>query len=175
MVTNIGRNIVAKETLTLGSTELELIKNCDIFDTYKDLYLTKNQCKNRYFQGIQPENELTARVGAKKSDRTDLTFSTAENAVKKTLGKRFSIWFDSEYFTQPVSSYYLHEQPFVTIKMNKFKKVMLCSDDALGTYTISDLALEYDAIINASYMEKVSVAQQNSSYLYKKVTPFSYQ
>ena len=33
-------------------------------------------------QGIQSENSLKARVGAKKSDGTDLTLSTAENAVK---------------------------------------------------------------------------------------------
>ena len=52
---------------------------------------------------------------------------------------------------------------------------MLCSNDALATYTISDLALEYDAIINAGYTEKVSVAQQNSSYLYTRVTRLSYQ
>ena len=98
-----------------------------------------------HFQGIQPENGLKARVGAKKSDGTDLTLSTAENAVKKTLGKRFAIPLDFEYFKQPVSPYYLHKKLFVTIELNKSKKVMLCSNDALATYTISDLALEYDA------------------------------
>ena len=39
----------------------------------------------------------------------------------------------------------------------------------------SDLALEYDAIIDAGYTEKVSVAQQNSSYPYTRVTRLSYQ
>ena len=47
---------------------------------------------------------------------------------------------------------------------------MLCSNDALATYTISDLALEYDAIIDAGYTEKVSVAQGQSSYPYTRVT-----
>ena len=96
-----------------------MIENCDIFDTYKDLYLTKKQRENMHFQGIQPENGLKARVGAKKSDGTDLTLSTAENAVKKTLGKRFAIPLDFEYFKQPVSPYYLHEKLFVTIELNK--------------------------------------------------------
>ena len=41
IVTNIGRALVAKKTLSLGSKELEVIENSDIFDTYKDLYLTK--------------------------------------------------------------------------------------------------------------------------------------
>ena len=42
LTTNMGRNLVAKKILTLGLTELELIKNCNIFDTYKDLYLIEN-------------------------------------------------------------------------------------------------------------------------------------
>ena len=61
------RNLVAKKTLSLGSTELKVIENADIFDTYKDLYLTKKQRENMQLQGIQPENGLKARVGAKKS------------------------------------------------------------------------------------------------------------
>ena len=46
---------------------------------------------------------------------------------------------------------------------------MLCSDDAAATYTISDIALEYDVIINAVYMEKESTAQQKISYPYTRV------
>ena len=61
VVPNVGRNLVAKKTLTLGSKELEVIENCDIFDTYKDLYLTKKQRENMQLQGIQPENGLKAQ------------------------------------------------------------------------------------------------------------------
>ena len=104
-----------------------------------------------------------------------MTLSTAENAVKKTLGNRFAIPLDFEYFKQPVSPYYLHEDLIVTIKLNKSEKVMLCSDDAAANYTISDIALEYDGIIDAQYTEKVSRAQQNSSYPYTRVTRLSYQ
>ena len=35
---------------------------------------------------------------------------------------------------------------------------MLCSHNTLATYTILDNALEYDAIIDAQYTEKVSLA-----------------
>ena len=37
VVPNVGRNLVAKKTLTLESKELEVIKDCDIFDTYKGI------------------------------------------------------------------------------------------------------------------------------------------
>ena len=122
VVPNIGRNLVTKKTLSLGSTEIEVIENEDIFDTYKDLYLTKKLRENMQLQGIQPENGLKARVGAKKSDGTDLTLSTAENALKKTLGNRFMIPLDFEYFKQPVLPYYLHEDLIVTIELNKASK-----------------------------------------------------
>ena len=163
IVTKIGRNLVGKKTLSLGSTEFKDIENADFFDTYKDLYLTKKQRENMQLQGIQSENRLKARVGAKKSDGTDLTLSIAENAVKQTLGKRFAIPLDFEWFKQPVSPYYLNEDLIVTIELNNSEKVMLCSHNDKATYTISDIALDYDVIIDAEYMEKVSRAQQEIS------------
>ena len=110
-----------------------------------------------------------------KADGTDLTLSTAENAVKKTLGKRFAIPLDFEYFKQPVFPYYLDEDLIVMMELNKSEKVMLCSDDAAVTYTASDIALEYNSIIDAAHKEKVSRAQRKSSYPYTRVTRLSYQ
>ena len=173
VVQNVGRNILAKKTLTLGSIEIETIENCDIFDTYKDLFLTEKKRKNMHFQGIQLKNGLDARLDAKKSDGTDLTLSTAENAVKTTLGNRFMIPLDFEFFKQPISPFYLDEKLFVTIKLNKSGKIMHTSDDA-ATYKITDLALEYDVIIDSDYTEKVSAAQANSSYPYTRITRLSY-
>ena len=43
---NIGRSIITKKVLNLGSTELELINNSDIIDIYRDLYLSKKDRKN---------------------------------------------------------------------------------------------------------------------------------
>ena len=40
---------------------------------------------------------------------------------------------------------------------------MLCTGDTAATFTISDIVLEYDAIINVAYTKKVSRAQQNLS------------
>ena len=101
----------------------------------------------------------------KEADGTDLTLSTNENAVTKTLAKRFPVPLDFDYFTQPVSPYYLHEDLIVTIELNKSEKVMLCFDDNAATYTISDIALEYDGIIDAQYMENVSRQSQAKQFV----------
>ena len=75
----------------LGSKEIDTINNSDIYDMYKDLYLSKKEHEKKLFQGIQPANGLKARVGAKKADATALVVSDQENAIKKTLHKRFAI------------------------------------------------------------------------------------
>ena len=41
VVNNVGRALVKKTELILGSTEIDTINNSDIYDTYKDLYLRK--------------------------------------------------------------------------------------------------------------------------------------
>ena len=70
----------------------------DIYDTYKDLYLSKKEREEKLLQGIQSVNGLKVRVGAKKADGTALTFSTHENAIKKTFDKRFAIPLDIDFF-----------------------------------------------------------------------------
>ena len=69
----------------LGSKEIDTINNADVFDTYKDLYLSVKERKEKLLQGIQSANGLKARVGAKKADGTAVTITTKENAIKKTL------------------------------------------------------------------------------------------
>ena len=91
-----------KKELILGSTEIDTINNSDIYDTYKDLFLSKKEREERLLQGIQPVNGLKARVGAKKTNGTALTLTTQGNAIKKTLDKRFAIPLDFDFFKHPV-------------------------------------------------------------------------
>ena len=51
VVNNVGRALVKKKVLILGSTEIDTINNSDIFDMYKDLYLSKKKnVKRSYFR-----------------------------------------------------------------------------------------------------------------------------
>ena len=62
----------------LGSTDIDAIGNSDIYDTYKDLYLSEEKREEKLLQGIQSANDLKARLGAKKADGTALTLTTQE-------------------------------------------------------------------------------------------------
>ena len=89
----------------LGSKDIKTINNSDIYDTYKDLYLSEKEREENLLQGIQPVNGLKARIGAKKADGTALTLATQENAIKKTFDKRFVIPLDFDFFKHPVYPY----------------------------------------------------------------------
>ena len=76
-----------KKVLMLASTDTDTINNSDIYDTYKDLYLSEKEREEELLQGIQSANGLKARLGTKKADGTALTLTTQENAINKTLIK----------------------------------------------------------------------------------------
>ena len=50
VVNNVGRTLVKKKELVLGSIQNDTINNSDIYDTYKDLYLIKKNAKKGYFK-----------------------------------------------------------------------------------------------------------------------------
>ena len=98
VVNNVGRALVKKKALILGSKDTDTIHNLDIHDTYKDLYLREKEREEKLLQGIQQANGLKGRLGSKKADGTALTKTTQENAIKKTFDKRFAIPLDFDFF-----------------------------------------------------------------------------
>ena len=57
---NVGRALVKKKKLMLGSKSNDTINNSDIYDTYKDLYLSEKEHEERLLQRMQPANGLKA-------------------------------------------------------------------------------------------------------------------
>ena len=109
VVNNVGRALVKKKLLRLGSKEVDVINNSDIYDALQDFYLSEKEREERLLQGIQPANELKMRLGGKKSDGAALTLTTQENVIKKTYDKRFEIPLDFDFFKHPVYPYGLNE------------------------------------------------------------------
>ena len=68
IVNNVGRALVKKKVLMLGSKEIYTNNNADIYDIYK--YLEKER-EEKLLQGIQSANGLKARTDAKKKKKTD--------------------------------------------------------------------------------------------------------
>ena len=145
IVNNIGRALVKKKLLILGS---ENIENSDIYDTYKDLYLSAKERQENLLQGIQSANGLKARTGAKKADGTTITVTTEENAIKNMSGKRFAVPLVFDFFKHPVYPYGVKEDLIVRLELNSSEKVIVRTGDTAATYNISDISVEYDAIFD---------------------------
>ena len=76
IVINVSRALVKKKVLMLASKDIHKINNSDIYDMYKDLYLSEKKREENLVQGIQLVNDLKAHVGAKKADGTALAVTT---------------------------------------------------------------------------------------------------
>ena len=57
VVNNIGR-VLVKKLLILGSKDIDTINNSNIYDKYKDLYLSQKELEGKLLQGIQSANGL---------------------------------------------------------------------------------------------------------------------
>ena len=151
VVNNVGRALAKKKVLMVGSNEIDMINNSDIYNTYKDLYLSDKEREEKLLQCIQPANGLKAHLGGKKADNTALTLTTQENPIKKTFDKRFSVLLDFDFFKHSMYPYGLKEDLIVRLELNSSEKVILCAGNTLATYKLSDISLEYNAIFDEPY------------------------
>ena len=87
----------------------------------------------------------------KKVDCPELTLTTQENAVKKTLDNRFTIPLEFYFLKHPVYPHGLKEDLIVRIELNSAGKVILCTGDTSATYKLSDISLEYNATFDKAY------------------------
>ena len=78
VVNNVGRALVKKKVLMLGSEDIDTISNSNIYDMYKDLYLSEKYCEEKLPQGIETTDGLTLfrmgrRGGGKKAPPTSFS------------------------------------------------------------------------------------------------------
>ena len=173
---NVGGALVKKKVLMLGSKDIDTINSSDIYDTYKDLYLSEKEREKKLLQGIQSGNGLKTLVGAKKADGTALIMTTQENAIKKMFDKRFAIPLDFDFFKHPVYPYGLKEDLIVSLELNSSEKVILCTGDTSATYKLSDILLEYDVIFDEPYARTIGEMYTGTTSIpYTNVTLIHYE
>ena len=101
IVNNVGGVLVKEKVLMLVSKKIDTINNSDIYDKYKDLYLSEKEQEEKLLQSIQSASGLKAGTCPKKTDGTALAVTIQENVIKKTFGKRFAIPSDFGFFKHP--------------------------------------------------------------------------
>ena len=151
LVGNLGRNIIRKLVVKLEGNEIISIDDYDVLYSYYDCWKCTNERRNAIFQGIveadgQTENAIKHRINA--GNKADLA---NDITVASIFNNRFCIPLDFEILESslPLYQYGLGSHLTYELTFANYSDVIKSTDtDAI--YTISNISLEFDTIINAS-------------------------
>ena len=171
LVGNLGRNIIRKLVVKLEGNEIISIDDYDILYSYYDCWKTATERRNAVFQGIvetdgQTENAIKHRINA-----TDKANNAKDQTVASIYDNRFCIPLDFEILESslPLYQYGLGSRLTyeLTLTYADYSDVIKATDPD-ATYTISNISLEFDTIINASLASQIRTEYMKSSILYDR-------
>ena len=170
LVKNLGRNIIRKLVVKLEGNEIISIDDYDILYSYYDCWKCSKERHNAVFQGIvetdgQTENAIKHRIntGDKASNAKDQT-------VASIYENRFCIPLDFEILetSLPLYQYGLGSRLTYELTFSDYGDVIKATNTD-ATYTISNISLEFDTIINASLASQIITEYMKCSILYDRI------
>ena len=151
LVGNLGRNIVRKLVVKLEGNEIVSIDDYDILYSYYDCWKCTTEMVNAVFQGIveadaQTENAIKHRINA--SNKAN---NAKDQTVASIFDNKFCIPLDCEILESSLSLYQYGLGSHLTYELTfaDYSDVIKATNPD-ATYTISNISLEFDTIINAS-------------------------
>ena len=170
LVGNLGRNIIKKLVVKLEGNEIISIDDCDILYSYYDCWKTATERHNAVFQGIvetdgQTENAIKHRINA-----GDKASNAKDQTVASIFDNKFCIPLDFEILESslPLYQYGLGSRLTYELTYADYSNVIKAMDPD-ATYTISNISLEFDTIINASLASQIRTEYMKSSILYDRI------
>ena len=170
LVGNLGRNIIRKLVVKLEGNEIVSTDDYDILYSYYDCWKTATERYNAIFQGIveaegQTENAIKHWINA-----TNKANNAKDQTVALIYDNRFCIPLDFEILEScfPLYQYGLGSCLTYELTFANYSDVIK-STDPDTTYTISNISLELDTIINASLASQIRTEYMKSSILYDRI------
>ena len=170
LVGNLGRNIIRKLVVKLEGNEIISIDDYDILYSYYDCWKCKTERFNAVFQGIveadgQAENAIKHQINA-----TDKANNAKDQTVASIYDNRFCIPLDFKIIESslPLYQYGLGSHLTYELTFADYSDVIKAMDPD-ATYTISNISLEFDMIINASLASQIRTEYMKSSILYDRI------
>ena len=171
LVGNLGRNIIRKLVVKLEGNEIISIDDYDILYFYYDCWKCMTERRNAVFQGIveadgQAENAIKHRINA-----GDKANNAKDQTVASIYDNRFCIPLDFEILESsllPLYQYGLGSCLTYELTIADYSDVIKATDPD-ATYTISNISLEFDTIINASLASQIRTEYIKSSILYDRI------
>ena len=170
LVKNLGKNIIRKLIVKLEGNEVISIDDYDILYSYYDCWKCMTERHNAVFQGIvetdgQTENTIKHQINA-----GDKASNAMDQMVASIYDNRFCIPLDFEILetSLPLYQYGLGSGLTYELTFADYSDVIK-STDTDATYTISNISLEFDTIINASLASQIRTKYMKSSILYDRI------
>ena len=170
LVENLGRNIIRKLIVKLEGNEITSTDDYDVLYSYYDCWKTATERCNAIFQGIveadgQTENAIKHRINA-----TDKAKNAKDQTVASIYDNRFCIPLDFEILESslPLYQYGLGSHLTYELTFADYSNVIKANKPDT-TYTISNISLAFDTIINASLASQIQTEYMKSSILYDRI------
>ena len=169
-VENLERNIVRKLVVKLEANEIIRIDDYDVLYSYYDCWKTAAERHNAIFQGIVEADDQTEIAIRHKINATNKTNNAKDQTVASIYDNRFCIPLDFEILESSLLLYQYGLGSCLTYELTfaDYSNV-LKSTDSDATYTISNISLEFDTIINASLASQIITKYMKSSILYDRI------
>ena len=169
VVNNLGRNLVTNFKVLMGGETLQDTKRYDLFSTYHDSFLSKNERIKRLRQGISSENMRRLRTVAGDATTSD----AGQVSLGKIYGKRYHIpiqhpILDDHGVFRPRA---LRETLSFEITLAPAFDIIVSSDASKGqTYKLTNLELEFTTILS-KYLAQEATGAYNSGkgFFYENV------
>ena len=170
LVGNLGRNIIRKLVVKLEGNEIISTDDYNVPYSYYDCWKTTTDRRNAVFQGIvetdgQTENAIKHRINA-----TDKANNAKDQTVALIYDNHFCIPLDFEILETSIPLYQYDLGSHLTYELTfaDYSDVMKANKPD-ATYTISNISLEFDTIINASLASQMRTEYMKSSILYDRI------
>ena len=170
LVGNLGRNTIRKLIVRLEGNEIISIDDYDVLYSYYDCWKCKTERLNTVFQGIVEADGQTENAIKHRTNSGDKANNAKDQTVASIFNNRFCIPLDFEILESslPLYQYGLGSRLTYELTFANYSDVIE-STDTDATYTISNISLEFDTIINASLASQIRVEYMKSSILYDRI------
>ena len=170
LVKNLGRNIIRKLVVKLEGNEIISIDDYDVLFLYIDCWKCKTKRVNAVFQGIVDADSQTENAIKHRSNSGDKANNAKDQTVASIYDNRFCIPLDFEILESslPLYQYGLGSHLTYELTFADYSDVIKANKPD-ATYTISNISLEFNTIINASLASQIRAEYMKSSILYNRI------
>ena len=156
--------------MKLEGNEIISTDDYDVLYSYYDCWKCKTERINAVFQGIVEADSQTANAIKHRINATNKVNNAKDQTVASIYDNKFCIPLDFEILESslPLYQYGLGSHLTYELTFADYSDVIKATDPN-ATYTISNISLEFDTVINASLASQIRTEYMKRSILYDRI------